>query len=620
MLRITTILLTLLFCGTLSAQTLHSKNKKALASYREARDLFQIGNLRQSEFAVLQAIKKDKSFDEAILLLNRILIKKLDIEESEQILQTYKNALAPEFVNRIRYDQAHFYFSSGLYQEAAEIITKISGDIYGISPDFVSLLDSSIEFSISQMAKKEVIVFEKLPDPLNQFEMQYFPSITAENQLVFIVRENNGRGNENIYQSTMRNAKWTEPESISDNINTDRNEGTASISADGSTLVFSACNLPSNIGSCDLYISYKVGLEWSKPELLSENVNSKDWDSQPSLSRDGKKLFFVSSRKGGLGKLDIWVSEKSIRGWSEAENLGSEVNTKLDDSSPYISIDQRTLFFASRGRVGMGAYDLYVSVLESGKWKTPQNLGYPINNKFDQVGYTFSSDGWAYYSSALPTGKIELNRFKVPADIMSSVNELKYFSGIVLDKKTLEPISSSIKYKESVLVKTDSITGEFKLFLDEEQSDLNVSADGYASSTLQLNELDELTNIQVLLEPLSIGKKFEFGNIYFDFNSTTIKEGSKATLSAVQEFLESNPKVVIEIGGHTDGIGGESENLVLSQERARSVYRYFIEKGVSKENLVFAGYGEDYPLTAGLTPNEQERNRRIEFKIVNILK
>ncbi|OEK05685.1 OmpA family protein [Roseivirga misakiensis] len=619
MLKAYLFLIFLFICGTLSAQNLHSKNKKALSFYKEALSLSQIGNVARAEESARLAIKKDKSFDEAILLLHQILLRKNDLEGSLGVLSQYKEELERRFSNRILIDQSKVFFEGGQYKEAKTSISKIEGEIYKFPDIEFQLISASIDFALAESSRKLDINFERLPAPLNEFQKQYFPTVTADNKLVFIVREKNGRGDENIYQSEWLGTRWKKPEQISYKINTDRNEGTASISADGSTLVYSACNIPGNIGSCDLYVSYAIGDEWSAPELLNDKVNSPDWDSQPSLSRDGKKLFFVSSRKGGVGKLDIWVSEKSIRGWGQAKNLGPQINTVYDDSSPYIYLDQKTLIFASTGRVGMGGYDLYSSTWEGGSWSLPKNLGFPINNAFDQIGYTFSPDGWAYYSSGLSNGRIEINRFKVPKAVLAD-NKIDYISGRVLDANSRAPLAATLQVSEDIIMTSDSLTGAFLTFLESNNSSIRVSASGYASVEFTEDELKRLPKGEVLLNPLNVGETFDFGNIYFDFNSAEIKPESEPTLNEVLTFLKANKKIVVEIGGHTDGIGGEKENLALSRDRARSVYRYFIEKGVPKENLVFAGYGEDYPLTTGNTPKEREMNRRIEFKIVNVLK
>lgn len=619
MLRSLFVILLLFSFQGLSAQNLHSKNKKAIENYKKAKESSDVGNLYESEQLLVTLLKRNKSFDEAILLLHQIYLRKDLPIKSEKVLADYSDELEQPFINRILSDQANYAFEMGEYDKARNLLARVIGDIYEIPEAIFSLLKESVAFAFEQSQDPHEIEFEKLPSPVNQFGQQYFPSISARGQLVYTVRENNGRGDENLYLSTLLGDKWSEPKSISSSINSDRNEGAASISADGSTLVFTACNIPGNIGSCDLYISYFLNGDWGKPELLDKNVNSPEWDSQPALSRDGKRLYFVSRRPGGEGRQDIWVSERGNAGWNRAKNMGPEINTPYDDCSPYIYIDEKTLFFASKGRVGMGGFDLYTSQNEAGTWTLPKNLGAPINNSFDQVGYSISHYGWAYYSSSVANGKIELSRFKVPENVVP-IESVDFISGKVLDAATRMPVMSSIEAHGSSLAITDSISGEFTAFVELDTVLLSVKAMNYEFREISGEEFGLLQNGEILLTPYSIGRNLEFGSVYFDFNSAVIKSESDSTLMAVLGQLLNNPKLVIEIGGHTDAVGKEKQNLGLSLERALSVYRYLIEKGVPKENLVYQGYGEDYPKTAGKTEEEQEKNRRIEFRVIDILK
>lgn len=570
-------------------------------------------------------MKKDKSFDEAILLLHQIYLRRDEFEKSKEVFDKYQSALGQTFQNRVLSDQANYQYELGKYQEAKSSVSSVEGTVYGLPDSIITMLVQSIDFALNQFANPLSIDFEELPKPINEFDRQYFPSITFSEQLVFTVRESRGQGGENLYTSSFIEGSWTRPMPISGKINSDRNEGTASISLDGSTLVFTACNLPSNIGSCDLYISYLKNNDWTEPELLTASVNSPEWDSQPSLSRDGSRLYFVSRRPSGLGGADLWVSTKLKEGWSKAENLGPEINTKYDDLSPYIYADEKTLFFASKGRMGMGGLDLFVSKLVNGKWDNPRNLGYPINNAFDQVGYSISPKGWAYYSSSNDNGSITLNRFKVPEQLVA-IDKVTLIEGSVLDAITREAIEASITVyypdfdNRSSRLGIDQGKGLFKLFIERDSMTLIFEAENYITRKLSVKDIAELTNHEVLLQPLKSGETIQFGTINFDFASAEIKEESYPILDEVIDFLKTNDSVIIEIGGHTDQIGEGVDNMVLSEDRARSVYQFLLKKGAAKENLVYRGYGEDRPLSKENTENDRIRNRRIQFTIVGLLK
>lgn len=625
MLRIALIILLLCFFCGLSAQTLHSRNKKAIEAYNSAREFSDVGNLYESERLLISALRRDKSFDEAVLLLHQVYLRRSQPVQSGSTFDSYRGELDSVFVNRILVDRANYFFELGEYGKAKSALDQVNGEVYQIPEQIYLRLSESINFASSEIEKVVNIDFQTLPKPLNEFTQQYFPSISAFGKLVFTVRENSGRGNENLYFSVDSLGSWTKPKPISSNINTDRNEGTASISADGSTLVFTACNIPGNIGSCDLYISHYRDRDWSEPELLGTAVNSEAWDSQPALSRDGKTLYFVSQREGGLGGQDIWVSYLLADGWSVAENLGPKINTPYDDCSPYIYIDQKTLFFASKGRVGMGGFDLFSSTKSSGVWELPINLGYPINNAFDQVGYSVGVDSWAFYSSSSMNGKIELKRFRLPLGILPAESPM-IVSGRVLDKQTLEPLSADItiyevgKTAEQRVITTESTTGGFKAFTDPDEFNINVKALRYYAQRLNADEFKVLSNHEILLTPLRMGDLLAFGNVNFDTNSAEIRKENEEALQLATDFILNNPEVLVEIGGHTDLIGQENANQLLSEARARSVYRYFIKKGVPKENLVSKGYGESRPLTSVNTNKAHFENRRIELRIVGFLK
>ena len=622
MLRLIIAIVLFVFAQSLSAQTLHSKNKKAIESFYQAQELSKIGNLFESESVLLAALKRDKSFDEAILLLHQVYLRRDQFQESKSVLTKYRSSLAQTFINRVLSDQANYQYELGNYKEAASYVADIEGAVYGLPERIVSILTQSIEFAMDQMANSVSIEFEELPKPINEFDRQYFPSITFSEQLVFTVRENKGSGGENIYTSTFINGTWTKPESISGKINTDRNEGTASVSLDGSTLVFTACNLPDNIGSCDLYVSYFQADHWTAPELLSDAVNSPNWDSQPSLSRDGSMLYFVSRRPGGMGGGDIWVSSRTDQGWSPAINLGAEINTMYDDISPYVYADSKTLFFASKGRLGMGGLDLFVSNIEDGRWSEPRNLGYPINNAFDQVGYSVSPQGWAYYSSTNETGRITINRFKVPKEVFA-IKQIALIEAIVLDDKTRLPTNASVVIydgPDSSLVNVNKQDGLLRLFYESDSVQVKVESEGYLTQYLSLDDLLNLPERAVLLSPIKSGETITFDVINFDLGSAEIRPSSYPVLNSVVKTILDNPQLLIEVGGHTDKIGEGIDNLTLSIARARSVYEFLIEKGVAKENLVFKGYGEDRPLKIGNSAIVGNQNRRIELKVIGFLK
>lgn len=620
------ITISLLFCVLLAngqeVDKLHTRNKKAIELYKEAQSLDHVGNYYKSYNLLLDALKRDDSFDEAILLTHQILIKRGELEKALQLYDEYVEEVDQQFKNRMLADAAYALFSEGKYEQAKNLKDQIEGRVVGLDAALFEIVTSSIDYALEGSANPRNIDFEKLPAPLNNRPQQYFPSITASGLLVYTVRYNQGRGDENLFFSQKDGEAWSQPLEISEKINTDRNEGTASISADGNTLVYTGCNAPDGLGSCDLYISYREGSDWSKPRNLGKAVNTIHWESQPSLSQDGRELYFVSARPNGEGGQDIYKSTKQNGKWMEAVNLGPSINTRFDDCSPYIHPNGVNLFFASRGRLGFGGYDLYeTEQLGQGEWSEPKNLGYPINNHRNQVGYTISIDGWAYYSDNHFDGSSSLFRFKLPDDLIPK-QLVDYKQGLVLSAADSTPLFSEIYVadiaKDSIRSRTysDFEGGRFNLVLPKvEDANLYVKKRGYLLYKEEVDVLWENGNeATIYLQPIKKGEKLILNDILFELNSAELSKKATKELDIVVDFLKDNPELLIEIGGHTDTSGEEAYNLNLSTERAKSVLNYFVNKGLPKETFVYKGYGETMPIEEGISP----KNRRIEVSILDI--
>lgn len=622
------LFLPLLALAQSEQKELHTRNKKAIRFFEEAKALDHAGNWYRSLELLKQALEKDDSFDEAILLAHQVFIKRGFWRQADSLYQKLESKVEPKFKNRMLLDGAYYNYAEGNYKTAQTLKDQIDGEITSIDHRLYELVKESIDYAKTEKGRPRPVEFMELPYPLNNHPQQYFPSITSTDLLVFTVRKKGGRGDENIFYASWQDGEWTKPMSISANINTDRNEGTASISADGRTLVFTGCNKPGGVGSCDLYISEKKEGDWSKPQLLSEAVNSLYWESQPSLSQDGRQLYFVSKRPEGIGGQDIWWSIKIGGEWQPAINLGETINTSFDDCSPYIHPDGRTLFFASRGRVGFGGYDLYISTKTAPlQWTEPRNLGYPINNHRNQVGYTISSDGWAYYSDNEGDRETKLYRFKMPPDLLPD-EALFALSGIVADDDTKTPLSAEVIVADIatdstlLITRSGSTAGQFKLLMDRnDNAYLYIKKKGYLLFRADMKELYSAgRDTEILLKPLKVGDKVILKNILFEFNSNVLDQKATQELDLAASFILDNPEVTVEIAGHTDDQGEESYNLKLSKSRAASVYDYFLKKGIPKENLVFEGYGESQPVVSSSDSISASLNRRIELIITSINK
>ena len=499
------------------------------------------------------------------------------------------------------------------------------------------------DFAAEAMAHPNGPLPERLPAPLNQLRDQYFPVLTADNKsLIFTVQRNPekfGQENEDVFISTVRpDGTFGAPQSISPNINSRENEGTATISGDGNTLVFTSCGRPGGVGNCDLYIARRRGQEWTAPRNLGPLVNSKAWDSQPSLSADGRTLYFSSQRGGGLGGYDIYVTTIGPDGtWTAPRNLGAPVNTPGDDLAPFIHASGTTLYYSTNGLVGLGSGDIFRAELDDkGQWGAPRNLGYPLNTFANEASLFISSDNKrAYYTRAEPprpgdpprmAPPILLYGSEVPASARARETST-YAQGRVFDAVTKKPISATVQLFDlgtnalTQQVYADAETGQYTAVLNEGRAyAMYAAAPGYLLKSLSFDysaprSFDPLT-LDIYLDPAKSGRSAVLNNLFFDSNQAVLKPRSRTELDRLVEFLRQNPSLRVEVAGHTDNVGTPAANLTLSQRRAQAVLAYLSAHGVPAARLRARGYGETKPLAANDSEAHRAENRRIELRIL----
>ncbi|MFT6338111.1 MAG: outer membrane protein OmpA-like peptidoglycan-associated protein, partial [Halioglobus sp.] len=464
----------------------------------------------------------------------------------------------------------------------------------------------------------------------NYFKQQYFPVLTVDQKSLFFTGRTR---DENIYISRLdENGEWGMPSHISNNVNTPMNEGACTISADGRMLIFTSCQGRKGFGSCDLYVTYKSGNDWSVPENLGVEVNTSSWDVQPTLSADGRTLYFVSDRPGGKGGKDIWKTYKDKKDlWVSPVNLGATINTPYDEISPFIHVNGESLYFSSKGHAGMGGYDIFMSELSEKKWSAPRNMGYPLNDHHDQVSLYITSDGLkGYYTIERHEGSWTsmLHSFDVPEEFRIKKRSV-FTAGHVKDKETGNFLDADIKlYDQSnseliSKLKSDVITGEYTVVLTEgNEYGLYVERKGYlfADFSIKIDKIEDFDKgeLEVELQPIKEGASMILHNLYFEFDSYELKKESYSELETVFEFLKANRNITIEIQGYTDSKGEKSYNLDLSKNRAEAVYNYLIGRKVPRGMLSFKGYGASNFITSNDTVENQAKNRRIEFKVGKI--
>ena len=493
---------------------------------------------------------------------------------------------------------------------------------------------------------------------INTSDPEYFPTITVDGKTILFTRRIKDsrtllEEQEDFYISERsEDSTWGTSTPMPSNVNTVLNEGAPTISPDGRSLIFVACSDQSGDnnygenrtgkGSCDLFITKKLGSRWTNPVNLPGNVNSYSWESQPSLSADGKTLYFIRrvSKRGEPNDSDIFVSRLLENGqWSTAERLPANINTPYQEESVLIHPDGKTLYFATRGHRGMGGSDLFISRMdENGNWTTPENLGYPINTKYDENSLMVSADGEiAFFASDRKGGygDLDIYYFAMPDELRPT--KTLYFEGIVFDVTDRNPVPGKFQLidlktgKEVIISEADKTTGEFMVSLPVNQEyALNVSYPGYTFFSRNFNMTDPIghkaIHMDVPMVPITNQQPTLLANVFFDLGKATLRPESYIELNKLNDFLKNNLTLKIEISGHTDTRGDEKDNLKLSNDRAKAVYEYIIAKGIDAKRLSFKGYGESNPILSDIeiaklaTAQERElahqSNRRTEYKIL----
>ena len=427
--------------------------------------------------------------------------------------------------------------------------------------------------------------------------------------------------------------KWQKRSNVGPPINTPANEGAQCISPDGQFLFYTLCNSPSGMGRCDIYFSFKEGNKWSTPKNVGPPINSKYWDSQPSLSSDGNTLYFVSNRPGGKGEKDIWSSTLTKEGyWGAPVNLGDSINTEYSDMSPFIHPDNKTLYFASEGHPGMGKHDIfYARMKKDGTFGKPVNIGYPINTSSDEFSLIVNSKGnLAYYASSNRKegfGNLDLYSFDLYEKARPTL--VTYVKGKVFDVDTKKMLDAKLELldletsKVVTEIYSNAITGEYLVCLPANKNyAFNASRNGYLFysenfSLINRKNPEEPFLMDIPLKPIKTGEKVVLKNIFFETGKYNLKDESRSELNKLGDFLIKNPKVKIEVSGHTDNVGDQKMNQTLSLNRAKSVYDFLITNGIAAERLTYKGFGETQPVDSNDAEKGRAANRRTEFKVIS---
>lgn len=610
-------------------------NKKAIALYNQAMVQAQDNHLTQAAELLQQAIQIDNKYLEAWLSLAGVYGQQKNYKSSTDF---YEKAFAqdPDYTIEYKLPYSINLAGQGEFEKALNAINELLDKKPPKNSTSLKAAEYrkrcyqfAVEYAKKNVNKDYVFAPQNMGADINTSESEYFPSLTIDGKELVFTRRLNG-ANEDFFNSKKNNDQWGKASPMEGDVNSDQNEGAQNISQDGQWLVFTGCNRPEGFGSCDIYISYLDKNGWSEPFNLGGWVNSDQWESQPCLSPDKRELYFASRRHGGFGGSDIYVSRLQPSGkWGEPENLGEGINTSGDEQSPFIHADNQTLYFTSNYWPGYGDDDLfYVRKGPMGDWSKPVNLGYPINTISREGTLFISADGkTAYYASdrSDTKGGMDIYSFELREDVRPY--KTLWVKGQVFDKKTSKGLPSAVELIDIVTKQTIS-----KVQTDEQGNYLitlpigkdyafNVNRKGYLfyseNFSLSKQSTDSVYQKNIPLQPIEANASVVLNNIFFDVNKFDLKPESQVELDKIVQLLNDNPAVKIQISGHTDNVGKPAENLVLSNNRAKTVVSYLINKRISPQRLSYKGFGETQPVADNKTDEDRAKNRRTEMKVMS---
>lgn len=495
------------------------------------------------------------------------------------------------------------------------------------------LFASNARFAEENIPRPVPFQVSELPGRVNRFHTQYFPVLSADLQRLFFTAKTEPGAHEDIYESVRQSGTWSDPRPLTE-LNSKGNESISGLSADGRVMTVTYCGnaVPSrdatHIGSCDLYISLRIGEKWSRLINMGRPVNTGNYEPDAALTADGRTMYIASDRAGGYGGIDLWVSYLNEDGtWTTPANLGPEINTPEDERGPFLHTNGETLYFSSDGHPGFGGRDMYYAILQpDGKWSKPVNLGYPINTHRDEDGLYINADGKnGFFHVRKEDGRDYLATFELPKSAAS--RNATWVKGIIRDQQSGQPLIADVTLIDLLLkkpvskVKSDEVTGEYLIMLPEgKEYGLFVKKTGYLFKSLTFNRADDKPDqdvqIDVPLEALSTGALVQLNNIFFDLNAATLQSRSEVEIERLARFMQENPQVIVELGAHTDDQGDDAYNLDLSERRAKAVKDALLKAGIAEQRIRTKGYGESQPFKPNTSEENRALNRRVEFKIL----
>jgi outer membrane protein OmpA-like peptidoglycan-associated protein/tetratricopeptide (TPR) repeat protein len=469
------------------------------------------------------------------------------------------------------------------------------------------------------------------------------------------------KSDEDIYFSQYINGTWDAARAIGKELTTDFSEAPLYLNSLNDLLyIYSGKD-----GSGDIKMSKYKKDGWRAPEDLPFNINTSGSETSFAIFPSGDEIYFVTDgRKDKIGGKDIYyISRITDRKWSKPVNAGTGVNSVYDEEAVCFSLSGDTMWFSSKGHNSIGGFDIFYSVRnQSGSWDKAINYGYPVNTPWNEMFYHPSpeDDSTFYFASDRSGGfgglDIYRGRLLLPVieepempvidtvivrDTVVVIQEVAalqpaivekpvlYLAGRVHDAETGDPVMAKIDLidpgTDIVVLTTASsdLDGSFRMRLPEKKSYMiDLRATGFLSELVRVNVPDtlglDILKMDFSMVKVKVGKKVVMNNIFFETGKAVLTQSSYAEINRLLILMQDNPKMKIEISGHTDKTGSEPVNLKLSENRAKSVYEYLVEKGINGTRMEYTGFGSLQPVDDNSTAQGRANNRRVEFKILEL--
>jgi len=613
---------------------LPTSDKKALKYFEKALEYRKEKKpFEEIRAQIERALALDSNYADALEFLGNLAWQskrdQIMVESYEKLILACPDASADAY-----YRLGDFYYNSGSFGKAIK--------------SFRSFLEfDQVKEDIARDVERKIIraEFKSKPVPFNPVPLkdicsadpEYLAIISPDQEYCFYTRRFEEQNRGSLYPVTVEKFMISkkdgehfskgEPMPPPFNKKGSNNEGGASISIDNRNLFFTV-NKNENF---DIYTSSENNGVWSEPVSAGRSVNDPErWESQPSISPDGKSLYFVSIRDSVNQTSDIYFSRKNSDGsWAPARPVGAPVNTTGNEKTPFLHPDNNTLYFSSDYHKGLGGYDIFMCRRrQDGSWSDPVNLGYPINTEADELGFFVSTDGKIGYfasNNLKGVGGYDVYSF----DLHEEVRPLKvlFIKGELKDEDNEAPGNTSIVLRntqtmEMADVSYDSSSGRYaSVVLFDNDYILTVKKQGYAYTSAYFSASDtvrpEPRKMDFKLKTTSVGQSYQLDNIHFETESARLTRQDSVIIRDFSFYLKEEPGLKVALQGHTDNSGSPQQNQILSEKRAKAVFDFLVECEIPSVRLSYQGFGQSKPVADNLTEEGRAKNRRTEFVIVS---